>query len=180
MELKKTLYPNNILITEDKVEVPLRDLVEITVIRLLEALNLGSDKDYHLTIKYGFDGTTAPLYRQKRTKAANALPETDDGAEEGDESPDKRVREDLFCTCLVPLILVEKESQKVIWKNETPNSSRFCRPVRINFVKEDTKLSLLEYENLKKEIADLEEINLSSGGKCTFTFQMSMLDGKVS
>lgn len=137
----------NIKVSEDKVEVPLQDLLDITVKRLFEGLNIVSSENarhYSLTCKYGFDGTTTPLYKQQRRKPrigdndiAGQEDEDEDGAGTSDE-----VREYILGTFIVPLRLINLDTGEEVWRTDTPNSARETRPIRINFAKEDTNLCL--------------------------------------
>eukprot|EP00733_Pompholyxophrys_punicea_P000604 Pompholyxophrys_punicea_v1_NODE_186_length_2908_cov_28.244304.p1 type:complete len:703 gc:universal NODE_186_length_2908_cov_28.244304:800-2908(+) len=87
----------------------------------------------------------------------------------------------LFSTSLVPLVL--KYGEDIIWKNPTPGASTFCRPIEVQFVKEDREISQLEETAITQQIQDL---------KCSsFTFEgtvinvrhqllETMVDGKAS
>ena len=52
----------------------------------------------------------------------------------------------IFLTLLVPLQLIsvnnETETEIVIWKNPRPSSPRFCRPIRIQFLHENTQATM--------------------------------------
>lgn len=54
----------------------------------------------------------------------------------------------IFLTSLVPLQIVGLDSEKnqefVVWKNPRPSSPRFCRPIRIQFVKETVQSTINE------------------------------------
>lgn len=57
------------VITDGKCETPLQDLMNHTVSRLCEFLDLTFNENTHprlvLICKYGFDGTNGPTYKQK-------------------------------------------------------------------------------------------------------------------
>ena len=65
---KEITYPINILATEMKCHVPLQDLLNHTVSRLLQALNLSFPTSDNirltLSLKYGFDGIFMLQYKQ--------------------------------------------------------------------------------------------------------------------
>ena len=112
-------------------------------------------------VKYGFDGTSSNSYKQKQN---------------GKSSSD----EYLFCSSLVPLQLVEKKREKnVIWTNPLPSSTRFCRPIRVQFEKETSELTKREEEIMKDQIKNLKSFNYN-GFRVHFKLSLTMIDGKVS
>lgn len=48
----------------------------------------------------------------------------------------------VFITCLVPVRIVSGDI--VIWQNPRPASTKYCRPIKIEFVKESTQVSVAE------------------------------------
>eukprot|EP00734_Pompholyxophrys_sp_LG126_P000180 Pompholyxophrys_sp_v1_NODE_30_length_3689_cov_21.111998.p2 type:complete len:247 gc:universal NODE_30_length_3689_cov_21.111998:3048-2308(-) len=89
----------------------------------------------------------------------------------------------LLATSVVPLLL--KVGQKIIWKNPCPGSSRFCRPLHLQFSKEDREVSehmeefvLSQINNLSQSIFrsldDKLEIHISH------QLMYTMIDGKAS
>ena len=67
---------------------------------------------------------------------------------------------------MIPLRL-QKGCGKILWTNQTPQSTRFCRTQRIEFAKESKEYVIRLKEKYDKEIAELEEvvIILMSGKK---------------
>lgn len=60
----------------------------------------------------------------------------------------------LFATAIIPLILMDHIGN-VFWMNRTPQSIRFCRPVKLEFVKETKDHILVEKEKLDNPIKGL-------------------------
>ena len=78
----------------------------------------------------------------------------------------------------VPVSLRNKETNEILWRNPLPNSSRFCRPLRLNFMKDTDEVTLEEKEAIDKEIEEFVPMETPSGTvECNF--QLTMLDGKV-
>ena len=96
--------------------------------------------------------------------------------------------ESLFCTTLVPLKLRFKDY--IVWQNPVPSSTRFCRPIHIQFKKETTELSQREHI---EEIDQLNPINITldidykmdaasprkDNVKVTYDLALTMVDQKV-
>ena len=112
-----------------------------------------------MKVKYGFDGTKAPKYKQKFTE---------DGRDDN-----------IFCTSLVPLALtVVVGTGKKLWTNPRPSSVRLCRPIKIEFIKETKEVCKAEEKNLKDQIAKLLPCE-AAGCKTFFDLSLTMIDGKV-
>lgn len=93
----------------------------------------------------------------------------------------------LFMTSYVPLELIVKSDndneQKIIWKNPRPSSTRYCRPIRIQFQKESENLIKNEELYFKNKIQQLTptEFNTATNQKIYIehVIQLTMVDGKV-
>ena len=72
-------------------------------------------------------------------------------------------------TSLVPLEL--RIDRFVAWRNPTPSSPRFCRPLRIAFAKETTELTRQEIARVEAEIAQLQPLQTDAA---TVHFQLAM------
>ena len=58
-----------------------------------------------------------------------------------------------FVTCMVPLQIsgqAEDNEEVIVWKNDKPSSSFYCRPIRFKYIKETSEV-LVEEEKLVKE-----------------------------
>lgn len=163
MQAKKKLLPANISIEELKCEVPMQDLLIQMTHRLFEIFEqLKHERvTYVISLKYGFDGTSASAYKQKQINI------------------NTRSEEYIFCSTMVPLELRNKKTSEVIWINEKPNSRLFCLPIRLQFVKETQEVTIFEDQDLKAQISKLSCVSV---GQCRveFDFSMTMLDGKAS
>lgn len=167
---KKNCYPENIKATETSVEVPLQDLLNHTVHRLLQSIEevvathiVDSELDQLcLFTKWGFDGSSGhSSYKQAFC---------------GTDATDSAV----FITCMVPVRLTCKK--KLIWQNPSPASTVYCRPIKMEFIKESTQLSLAEKTRVDNEINALTNStvlvrnrNVAVAHKLIF----AMIDGKV-
>lgn len=166
-KLKKECYPEIHSITETCAEVRVQSLMDHTIKRLL--LHLGeevlaqlteSEKQSFLLIsKWGCDGSQQVQYKMKFEN------ETDSDA-------------NIFQSSVVPLQLVYGTERKIIWQNPTPSSPRYCRPIRIRFVKENSDVTNEEIEYVENQIKELSKTkidDISAKHKIVFT----MVDGKV-
>ena len=142
-EAKNKYYPNNISVTEDSAKVPLQSLLDHTALRIIqeqkekitetiEKLEGDEQLNCELMCKWGFDGSSGQSeYKQKSTTCT-----LDDSS--------------IFCTTLVPLQLQFKDS--ILWQNPVPSSSRFFRPIHLQFKKETSELSQEENASIQDEI----------------------------
>jgi len=83
---------------------------------------LGNTLSLTLIASYGFDGTTGQSSYKQH-----------------------------FATIIIPLKLMDHIGN-VFWMNRTPQSIRFCRPVKLEFVKETKDRILDEKKNLDSQI----------------------------
>lgn len=176
LEAKGRCYPPKeaIVITESLAEVTLQELLNHTASRLVDLqtpvlLSLMEEQVRNLILltKWGCDGSTGhSQYKQRYAEA---------GLGDGD----------LFLTSLVPLQLYYQQPDKdkiIVWQNPRPSSTRFCRPIRFQFQKETTQLSLAEMRHVEEQIEKLQpttyklqDHDISIKHVCI----MSMIDGKV-
>ncbi|XP_043864027.1 uncharacterized protein LOC122757015 [Drosophila mojavensis] len=132
VKAKLKCRPNGISICEKKAEVPLQSLLNHTADRILKLQEdvlevVPNATHYKLIVSYGFDGSTGQSsYKQYfQSDEFNTM----------DHS--------LFVSTIIPLRLTD-EHNRIIWLNRTPQSIRFCRPLKIEFVKETTAVILNE------------------------------------
>lgn len=118
-----------------------------------------------LIVKWGFDGTTG--VREHKMKF-----DADDGT-----FSDKSI----FVTSLVPIQAIAAE-EKVLFQNKSTSSTRYCRPVRIQYVKETAAVTVQEKEYINKQMAALAPyvtvINRRTV-KMLFKMHLTMVDGKA-
>jgi len=92
---------------------------------------------------YGFYGSTGhPSYKQKFVEPSASTSQQTDSS--------------LFATALIPLIDV---FGNILWNNRT-QSIRFCRPLKLEFIKETEANILEEEKSIRKEIDDLEAFHV--------------------
>lgn len=175
LDAKKNCYPKDITITETRAEVKLQSLLNHTCRRMLLVQKdfikeLPSDTcgKLNLIVKWGFDGSSGQSEYKQRFSDEN--------------SSDANI----LLTSIVPLQLsgFDNNSQKdiVIWKNPRPSSPRFCRPIRLQFLREDKESSREEKCLIDEQIASLEKFFSVIDGKLvevTYELACTMIDGKV-
>lgn len=164
-EIQKTkleCYPSKekVTITETSACIELQALLDLTVNRLLKICegNIGSHKNMTLLCKWGFDGASSQsTYKQK--------------------FQDENVSDNsVFMTSFVPIKLTS--GADVVWINQNPSSTRYCRPIRYEFIHENAEITKKEYERMKEEIRNLTPTlykDVIVNHKMLFT----MIDGKV-
>jgi hypothetical protein len=104
---------------------------------------------------------------------------------------------DLFLSSLVPLQLQfhEEDSSedarasisayfgpvRILWHNPRPSSTRFCRPIRIQFKKETAALAQAEVDYISTQIQNLVPTqDLMEGGRnISYKLQLTMIGGRV-
>lgn len=168
---KKQCYPksDSMRVCESSVEVDLQALLNHTVERLvllqnsvIDSLNKKELSELFLYTKWGFDGSSGhSSYKQ---------------AFHGTEATDSSV----LITSLVPLRL--ECGEKIIWQNPRPSSTRFCRPLKMEFIKETAITSKLEHDRVSEEIKHLNNSTVELGEKVVVvrhSLILSMIDGKV-
>lgn len=101
-----------------------------------------------------------------------------------DNNEELLIDRNLFMTCLVPLqLFVYSDNGKIIvWQNSRFSSTRFCRPVRLQFIKETTEIILQEKEYKDEQIKALQPtvvIGFTEIVKIQHKLCMTMLDGKT-
>lgn len=169
---KKSCYPRqeDVKITISSAEIKLQALLDLTAHRILEAQKEVIQGQGHaskikliLISKWGFDGSSGlSEYKQKAGEVNDAS---------------------VFMTSLVPIKLVSNKNQdQILWQNPRTSSTRFCRPVRFQFTKETTELSVTEKEHIEAQIRTLSSTKLNIYGidiEILHTLLFTMVDGKV-
>ncbi|XP_028966364.1 uncharacterized protein LOC114828005, partial [Galendromus occidentalis] len=166
---KKQCYPTNIEATEKHASVPLKDLLEHSVKRLLSSLpepefNLLEE---HLTFlsKWGCDGSSG----HSEYKQASLCDSLSDG--------------NLFIVSVTSLRLSKTSEETVIfWNNPKPSSTNYCRPLRFELTKETPEVIRAHVARVEEEISDLETFVVTVRGSTLsvdFKMILSMIDGKI-
>lgn len=68
---------------------------------------------------------------------------------------------------------------QIVWQNDAPNSSYWCRPIFFGFVKENQTTILREKNAIEAEIANLNKTEVGEI-KVTHSLLMTMIDGKAT
>lgn len=166
---KKPCYPTDIQVNDMCAVVPLQSLLNHTVGRLLSTLkpvlvSLQKEKLTSLCLKskWGFDGSSGhSSYKQKFLNSKHS-----DSA--------------VFITCLVPLQLICEEN--ILWQNPRPASTRYCRPLKIEFIKESTEVCINEKNRIEQQIKQLKNSNVLIEDmqlEVSHNLILAMVDGKV-
>ncbi|XP_065675290.1 uncharacterized protein LOC136091543 [Hydra vulgaris] len=174
---KAKCYPENIFVDDYSAHVPLQELLKHTVKRLCEVqapvISTMLDGLTRLTLrcKAGFDGATGQsMYKQISSEEA------------GDRNLKKE--ESLFITCLAPLELSGFCNNKkvLLWRNEKPSSTAYCRPIRFSFQNESKAVVIEEAKYLESEIKKCGVFNFTFNGKelvVKSIIELTMIDGKI-
>ncbi|KAG8237915.1 hypothetical protein J437_LFUL018024 [Ladona fulva] len=90
----------------------------------------------------------------------------------------------LFFTSVVPLQLYtfdENSEKVVVWQNPKPSSTRYCRPLRLEFIKETTSHIQAAINSVEEEIRLLKPSEYSSEVECSVkhSLRLIMVDGNV-
>ena len=158
------LPPQNAIAVEpDQARVKMQQLLDHTTARLLQLQaevlsSVTTDFPAQLTLhcKWGMDGSSAhSQYKQ------TGVPQDDQ----------------MFIVSLVPLQL-ETHSGAIVWRNATPSSTRFCRPLSLQFAKETKALTEDELQRTRAEVADLQPL-VTDAAIVTHMMTMTMVDGKT-
>lgn len=83
----------------------------------------------------------------------------------------------IFVTSLVPLRLVD-DINDVVWQNPACSSTRYCRPIRLQYVKESVDISKNEKKYISDKINSLAKFECEFG-TINFISQLTMIDGKI-
>lgn len=163
---KKAAYPCGIEVSEKSCEIPLQSLLQHTTSRLLEALQLPlssneEENKFILMCKYGFDGSSGQsTYKQAW-------------------SEDNLNDQSLFTTSIAPLQLKNVVNGKILWENPRPSSTRFCRPLRIQWLRESKEVIKKEKQWMDDQISRLEPVS-ELNSTINFSIKLTMIDSKVN
>ena len=167
---KDECCPEGITLQPSRDEVSLQALVNHTAHRIItlqedvirQAAGERESITVELTCKWGFDGATAQSsYKQTGTPSP---------------TEDNQV---LF-TSLVPLQLTA--GNDLIWHSRTTSSSRFTRPMKLEYCRETARKSREEAAYWREQISQFKQYQLQMGGltvSVTFRLLLTMIDGKV-
>jgi hypothetical protein len=164
-----------LMVTDRSCTIPLKRLLQHTADRIVilqdEYLNRyfenkqTNEIQFCMQFSWGFDGSSSQSqYKQK--------------FEDSDASGDDH---SLFVTTVIPLKLSSED--ECIWLNPTPQSVRYCRPLRLQFAKETSDLIKSTRDEVNEEFSQmgLFELVTSQGNKVIIKFELylTVIDGKV-
>ncbi|XP_050498858.1 uncharacterized protein LOC126879708 [Diabrotica virgifera virgifera] len=121
-----------------------------------------------MTYKWGFDGSSNhSMYKQKFQESCDL------------------VDSDLLLTSIVPLKLTTQqfESEEIVWLNPRSSSTRFCVPIKFEFIKETHDIIMRENNYVEEQIASLLPTIVNVREEIVtvqHTLLKTMLDGKVA
>lgn len=123
-----------------------------------------------LLCKWGCDGTSGQsTFKQKFSN---------DNGKVTDSS--------IFYTSLVllqlHLIMNETNEKKIVWQNPRPSSSKYCRPIKIEFLHETAESMRSEIENIKEQEKKLVSYQYIIDGiniPIKYKLSLTMIDGKI-
>jgi len=172
---KARCRPQDIVIKEQVAEVPLQSILDHTSARIVklqaDVLKSISHEEgcikAELVASYGFDGSTGQANYNQRQSESMLPPDAESS---------------LFVTSMTPLQLIDSNA-RVIWRNRTPHSVRFCRPIKVEFVKESKDVIKNEHARMKREISCLKSFACKIDGNkeidIKFSLHLTAIDGKV-
>lgn len=171
LEAKKECYPpeDHIKVTSVSVECTLQSLIDKTLKRLsiyledvLLTINEEERQTLTITCKWGCDGSQQAKYKQKFENISDS-------------------DANIFLSSFVPLQIFYGKN-KVIWQNPSPSSPRFCRPIRLRFLKETVDVTKKEISYVKESANQLVPTEIEINDiKFSFNhlFKMTMVDIKI-
>lgn len=168
---KKQCYPipESYTVTETLAEVNLQNLLNHTAERLLlyldevlATLNENECRSLELVSKWGCDGSQQTQFKQKFESSSDS-------------------DANIFQSSFVPLRLFCSSNNKIIWQNPTPSSTRYCRPIKISFVKESLDITQSEIADIESKISRLNKTVIEGDRtlEVKHTLAFTMVDGKV-
>lgn len=154
-------------------EVKLQSLLDHSVQRLTKLQDevmtrVNESARLELKSKWGFDGSSShSIYKQKFQEDTDA------------------VDSDMLLTSIVPLQLTAnfKGSVDIIWQNPRPSSTRFCIPIRFQYIKESEEIIKKENAYIEHQISELKPTSINIRGQyfnVHHVLMQTMLDGKVA
>ena len=174
-EVKKTCYPNNIKISESEVSIPVQDLLDFTICRLFEVqkevflLHLPTEiVQIDVYYKWGLDGSGGhSIYKQKFLN--------------NPKYSDSNIV--LSTIVLLEMSAMHKDKKIIFWKNLSPSSTKYCRPICFKLVKESNQTTREIYNTITQQIENLNSTNILLNDERHIQFKhipiCTMMDGKT-
>lgn len=170
-EAMNKCLPQKIVNTEVEVKISLQSILNKTVERLCESIALDWDEgcltDLEFLITLGFDSSSGHNNPHQKYSDKN--------------NENLNHQSSLFISSFI-CISIKCNCGKYIWLNKTPQSVRYCRPIRLALEKEDNEATLKEYNRLNQDIENLRphRFLLSNNKLCKVKFNVykTLFDGK--
>jgi len=163
--VKKDCLPQRetIEISEIGVKVSLQSVLNHTAFRFIKLLRPHLNASTNLTMisKWGCDGASD----QSRYKLNFDHPLHDDSS--------------IFICSFVPIKIYSNENGEILWQNDSPSSTRFCRPIEFKFVKEEETEVKNIVEKIKEEISFLIPSLSEEGISMKHILLFTMIDNKI-
>lgn len=173
-EAKTKCYPSkdDMSISEMGAKIAVQSLLNHTMERVVEScdpnvLKKIVEPELQATYKWGFDGASGQsLYKQ---------------AFKGDS--ENSTDASIVMVSLIPLQVNQLNSPStIIWKNTQPSSTRLCRPIQFEFMKESKATSIETHDYIQQQVNSLKSTLVNNDGKVlTISHKLhgSMFDGKA-
>ena len=176
---KKECYPPNITVDDMSMSVDLQSLCNHTARELLSLasdevkqlkaeINLPNDDAViclKILYKYGSDGSGSHARYSLPLNEADLNPNSDETH--------------IFATFICPIKVVHKSSSSLLWHNPVPSSPIYCRPVKLEFIKEKDEVIHQEFQRMAKEIDNIHP-TIVEDIIVFHEFIPTMVDGKVT
>lgn len=170
---KKNCYPpsDSTVISELEMKIQLQNLLDHTTTRIIQSraasmISFTDDElqNVEIVFKYGFDGTTdLTEYKQ---------PFVDDDGTLSDGN--------VFVSSIVPIRATT--NGKIVYENQHPSSTKYCRPLHLQFKKETSELTVEEKNDIEDQIRNLQPVSVAINGRLVqarYKLLLTMVDGKV-
>ena len=169
MKAKNDCIPDSGIVTSHySASVNLQGIMDHTANSIWKVMDKSKLPESYNTLllisKVGFDGSTGQSVYKQRTE------------DEEDRIP-VPVEESLFLTCTVPVQLKIQETNVILWTNPKTSSTQYCRPVRMQFAKENQQIVKAEYDFFMSTELRATTIGLF---QVKHKLECTMIDGKVS
>jgi hypothetical protein len=160
--------PSDVNVSDSHAQVNLQQLciktAEVIMADCVDKQSITNSSSIKLLCKWGFDGSSGhSLYKQKF-----GSPEQTD--------------EYVFLMALVPLHVIDRATNKILWNNPNPSSVLYCRPIKFIFVKETPTLVTSEKNDMDIQINNLVPHIFTIDGvpvEVIFELLFTMIDGSI-
>ena len=131
-------------------------------------MDVSNTIEMSLYVKWGCDGSSGQSeYKQTLPQESELISDAN-----------------LFVASLVPIKLVDSGNNNVIWENLITSSTRYCRPISIEFSKETPEKTKEVVSNIEHEISLLQPTRVVISEHTAISVEhnmiLTMIDGKVA